>query len=65
MTDQSACKPINNQVVNELDMSDKTVNEDLLRFYTPEGFKPINPNDYQYLGPKGKTNPKQVQTTGE
>lgn len=65
MTDQSACNSINNQVVNELDMSDKVVNEDLLRFYTPAGFKPINPNDYQYLGPKGKSNQKQVQTTGE
>ncbi|NRD79964.1 LTA synthase family protein [Bacillus sp. BRMEA1] len=62
MTDQSSCKPINNQVINELDMSDKVVNQDLLRFYTPPGFKPVNPNDYQYLGPKGK-NQKQVQTT--
>ncbi|WP_066369687.1 LTA synthase family protein [Neobacillus fumarioli] len=62
MTDQTACKSINSQVVNELEMSDKVVNEDLLRFYTPPGFKPINPNDYQYLGPKGKKQ-KQVQTT--
>jgi lipoteichoic acid synthase len=65
MTDQSACKSINSQVVNELKMSDEVVNEDLLRFYTPAGFKPINPNDYQYLGPKGKANQKQVLTTGE
>jgi lipoteichoic acid synthase len=65
MTDQSACKPINGQVMNDLEMSDKVVNEDLLRFYTPAGFKPINPNDYKYLGPKGKNNQNQVQTTGE
>jgi lipoteichoic acid synthase len=54
MTDQSACKSINDEVINDLNMSDKVVNEDLLRFYTPSGFKPINPNDYQYLGPNGK-----------
>lgn len=32
----------------KLQMSDKIVNQDLLRFYTPEGFTPINPSDYQY-----------------
>lgn len=53
--DQNACKPINNQVVNELETSDKLLNEDLLRFYKPTGYKPINPNDYQYLGPNGKS----------
>jgi lipoteichoic acid synthase len=54
ITDQSACKSINDAVINDLNMSDKVINEDLLRFYTPSGFKPINPNDYQYLGPNGK-----------
>jgi lipoteichoic acid synthase len=52
--DQTACKSINEQVINELNMSDKVVNADLLRFYTPAGFKPINPDDYQYLGPSKK-----------
>jgi lipoteichoic acid synthase len=61
--DQNACKTINEQVVNELEMSDQLVTKDLLRFYTPAGYKPINPNDYQYLGPKGKSNQKQVKTT--
>jgi lipoteichoic acid synthase len=65
MTDQSACKPINDKVVSELNMSDKLLNEDLLRFYTPTGFKPINPNNYQYLGPNSKLKQKQVQTSGE
>jgi lipoteichoic acid synthase len=51
-TDNSACKAIDSQVRAELQMSDDIVNKDLLRFYQPKGFTPINPNDYQYLGPK-------------
>jgi lipoteichoic acid synthase len=51
---QKACTSISNKVKNELQMSDMMVNQDLLRFYHPKGFKPINPNDYQYLGPKVK-----------
>jgi lipoteichoic acid synthase len=39
-------------------MSDKVVNKDLLRFYKPAGFTPIDPNKYQYLGPKGKKGSK-------
>lgn len=31
-----------------LKLSDKVVNGDLLRFYTPKGFKPIDPSDYEY-----------------
>ncbi|MGP7819476.1 LTA synthase family protein [Niallia sp. 01092] len=33
----------------ELKVSDNIVNKDLLRFYTPEGFKPINREDYNYI----------------
>jgi lipoteichoic acid synthase len=33
----------------ELQLSDRVVNGDLLRFYTPAGFTPINPGDYNYL----------------
>ena len=29
-------------------LSDKTVNGDLLRFYTPEGFTPVDRNQYDY-----------------
>jgi lipoteichoic acid synthase len=54
---QKACNIISNKVKNELQMSDMIVNQDLLRFYQPKGFKPINPNDYQYLGPKVKKEP--------
>ena len=32
----------------KLHLSDKVVNGDLLRFYTPDGFVPIDPNDYDY-----------------
>ncbi|WP_440970380.1 LTA synthase family protein [Peribacillus frigoritolerans] len=31
-----------------LNLSDQVVNGDLLRFYTPNGFKPIDPADYDY-----------------
>jgi lipoteichoic acid synthase len=51
---QTACKSISSEVINDLKMSDKVVNEDLLRFYTPKGFTPVNPNNYQYNGPKKK-----------
>lgn len=53
------CKPIDEKVKTELQMSDEIVYKDLLRFYKPNGYTPINPDDYQYLGPKNsksKTN---------
>ena len=52
--DPAQCKDIDNKVHTELDMSDEVVYKDLLRFYKPQGFTPINPDDYEYLG-KGKT----------
>lgn len=37
------------QIAKEkLEISDRIVTKDLLRFYQPEGYEPINPNDYQY-----------------
>ncbi|WP_080846138.1 LTA synthase family protein [Cytobacillus gottheilii] len=33
----------------ELEMSDQLLYKDLLRFYKPAGFKPINREDYQYV----------------
>ncbi|XJZ25782.1 LTA synthase family protein [Bacillota bacterium Lsc_1132] len=50
--DSNACKEIDNKVKTELTMSDEVVYKDLLRFYKPAGYKPINPDDYEYLGPK-------------
>lgn len=46
------------EVAEKLKISDKTVNGDLLRFYTPKGFKPTDPSTLDYtnkdtsLGPK-------------
>jgi len=51
-TDNAKCKPIDDKVKTELQMSDEVVYKDLLRFYKPDGYKPINPDDYEYLGPK-------------
>jgi lipoteichoic acid synthase len=55
---KEACKDISEKVNTELKMSDEIVYKDLLRFYKPEGFTPINPNDYEYLGPKGSKGTK-------
>lgn len=41
-------------VQTELDLSDKIVYKDLLRFYTPKGFKPIDTADYDYNHKSGK-----------
>lgn len=60
-----ACKEIADKVNAELQMSDEIVYKDLLRFYQPEGFKPINPRDYEYLGPKGKKDSKEPDETNE
>ncbi|USK62456.1 LTA synthase family protein (plasmid) [Peribacillus asahii] len=45
----------NDEIVNtkkivetRLNLSDKVVNGDLLRFYTPNGFEPIDPANYDY-----------------
>lgn len=51
----NACKDIDQKVKTELQMSDEVVYKDLLRFYKPKGFTPINPDDYEYLGPKKAT----------
>ncbi|WP_059170588.1 LTA synthase family protein [Bacillus sp. FJAT-27445] len=47
--DEAMCSENAERVKNELEMSDEIVLKDLLRFYTPDGFKPINPNDYEYI----------------
>lgn len=38
-------------VEHKLSLSDKVVNEDLLRFYTPKGFTPVNRSKYHYSKP--------------
>jgi lipoteichoic acid synthase len=52
MEDATICQDISNKVNLELQMSDEIVYKDLLRFYQPQGYTPINPNDYEYLAPK-------------
>ena len=39
---------MNNEVTEKLKFSDKVVNGDLLRFYTPTGYTPIDPSNYNY-----------------
>ena len=36
------------EVSTELSMSDKLNNQNLLRFYTPTGFKPVQAKNYDY-----------------
>ncbi|KMK91757.1 LTA synthase family protein [Rossellomorea marisflavi] len=55
--DAKACDDASKEANKRLELSDKVVYEDLLRFYTPEGFKPINRSDYNYNNP----NPKSTQ----
>jgi lipoteichoic acid synthase len=52
LENSEVCKSIEEKVNTELQMSDEVVYKDLLRFYQPDGYKAINPNDYEYLGPK-------------
>jgi lipoteichoic acid synthase len=48
-TDRMAEANKDQQIVDEkLSLSDKVVNEDLLRFYTPKGFTPVDRTKYNY-----------------
>ncbi len=49
IVDSTLYKEQNNQARMKLEISDEIVYKDLLRFYTPEGFTPIDPKDYQYV----------------
>lgn len=59
------CKNIDGKVKAELKMSDEVVYKDLLRFYKPNGYKPINPDDYEYLGPKKQPAPNAADTMNQ
>ncbi|MCE2141873.1 LTA synthase family protein, partial [Streptococcus thermophilus] len=41
-------KETKQKVSDLLKASDKLNNQNLLRFYTPEGFKAVDPKDYNY-----------------
>ncbi|MGF3105466.1 LTA synthase family protein [Rossellomorea sp. DUT-2] len=50
-----ACEEASKEANKRLELSDKVVYEDLLRFYKPEGYKPIDRSDYQYNNPNPKS----------
>lgn len=41
-------KALKKEVDHKLQLSDKVVNGDLLRFYTPKGFTPVDPSQFNY-----------------
>ena len=45
-------KKYQDSVENRLALSDKVVNGDLLRFYTPENFIPVDRTQYNYNEPQ-------------
>lgn len=49
LVEGAGCEPLADKARIELQMSDEIVYKDLLRFYKPEGYEPINRNDYQYI----------------
>ncbi|MFN2747805.1 MULTISPECIES: LTA synthase family protein [Bacillus] len=54
---------IEESVKKELEMSDKIVDGDLLRFYKPKGFKAIDPSDYDYTNHNPKTSESDASKT--
>ncbi|MBM7645745.1 lipoteichoic acid synthase [Scopulibacillus daqui] len=65
--DTKACKPFDSVVKKELALSDKVVYGDLLRFYQPKGYKPVNRQKYDYASDQtqGLTNWKKIKIPGE
>ncbi|WP_338218115.1 LTA synthase family protein [Lacticaseibacillus salsurivasis] len=53
-----------NRVTTELSLSDRVINGDLLRFYTPAGFKKVNKADYSYNLKKAQEQLKAAQKSG-
>jgi lipoteichoic acid synthase len=45
-------------VEQKLNLSDEVVNGDLLRFYTPKNFTPVDPDDYNYTNPEAPESDK-------
>lgn len=54
---------IQNGVTTQLSLSDRVIYGDLLRFYTPKGFKKVNTKDFTYKYSTALDNLKKVQTT--
>ncbi|MGE7022107.1 LTA synthase family protein [Solibacillus cecembensis] len=49
-------KSIKNEVDYKMGLSDRVVNGDLLRFYTPTGYTPVDPSQYNYKNENVKSN---------
>ena len=47
-------KKYQESVEYKLGLSDKVVNGDLLRFYTPKNFKAVDPTQFDYTNPEHK-----------
>jgi len=47
-TQSDAVKRLQNHVTTELSLSDRVIEGDLLRFYTPKGFKKVDKSQYSY-----------------
>lgn len=53
LEEDAICTEKAERIKTELEMSDEIVLKDLLRFYAPDGFKPIDPKDYEYIKKDG------------
>ncbi|WP_424320800.1 LTA synthase family protein [Lacticaseibacillus chiayiensis] len=53
-----------NRVTTELSLSDRVINGDLLRFYTPSGFKKVDRRDFSYKIADAKKKLKAAQKEG-
>lgn len=53
-----------NQVTTELSLSDRVMNSDLLRFYTPKGFSKVVKSDYSYNKKTALAKLKKAQKKG-
>ncbi|MBC6309611.1 LTA synthase family protein [Listeria sp. FSL L7-1582] len=63
-TETDAMKATKDNVAKELELSDEVLQGDLLRFYTPEGFKKTDPSKYNYNN-KNKTTSTDKESTDE
>ena len=60
---QKEINSIQNHVTTELSLSDRVIYGDLLRFYTPKGFKKVDPKDFTYNYTTALSNLKKAQKT--
>lgn len=61
---KTAADTATNRVTTELSLSDRVMNGDLLRFYTPKGFKKVDKSDYSYTKKNALKSLKAAQKLG-